>query len=525
MMFVPLTTRELLDNAFPNKNKILFLQMVLTMIVCYICVLILNVTKDYLLAKISESLSLQLRVELNNKISLMKYSYFDKHSLSEILSKYNKEIDSIKQNCGYMLVKTLSNFVTFILASIMIISMEWKIMVVSVVLIIFYIKNNKYWGKKVKLLFEKSMECNEEAIGAITENYKNVLITKLYSAYNYVNKKFSDIYNKQYKTNMNLEVVYSININSSGLFTYLLAALIWLIGGGGILAGSLTIGSVTALINYQGMLLSPMSFFSEFNNSYQGTVIAMKRLYKILQYEEEDCNGTELCGDKIHVIRFENVYFQYSDELKILDNINIELKKGELSAFIGGSGCGKSTLAKMLLRLYTTENGKIYINEQQIEDISVKSLRNKISFVAQDSLFYSGSIIENLGMGKEIDYNNLIKYSKLLDLYDEIMNLPQQWKTELNSETSNLSGGQKKRLDVLRALLKNSEVIVFDESTASIDIERRKKLFDILNKIKNEKIIILITHNIEECAYFDNIYAVKNKGVYPINYKNLAEAY
>ena len=124
-------------------------------------------------------------------------------------------------------------------------------------------------------------------------------------------------------------------------------------------------------------------------------------------------------------------------------------------------------------------------------------------------MFFKGSILDNLKMGKALNNAKLIEYSKLLDLYDEIVRLPQKWDTELNAGTSNLSGGQKKRLDVLRALLKESDVIIFDESTASIDIERRKRLFEILNRIKHDKIIIFITHNIEECEHCDQIYSVK----------------
>lgn len=137
-------------------------------------------------------------------------------------------------------------------------------------------------------------------------------------------------------------------------------------------------------------------------------------------------------------------------------------------------------------------------------------------YVANEKLWKQGSVVDN---------TKLIEYSKLLDLYDEIVCLPKKWDTELNAGTSNLSGGQKKRLDVLRALMKESDIIIFDESTASIDIERRKRLFEILDKIKQEKIIIFITHNIEECVYCDQIYAVKNRSVQQISYKNLSEAY
>lgn len=524
-MCIPLTSRELLDNAFPNRNMQLFTTMVIVMLSCYFMVAVLNVLKDYLLAHIAESISLKLRTQLNSKISVMKYSYFDKHNLSEVLSKYNKEVDTVKENCGYMLVKTLSNVVTFILASAMIIILDWRIMVVSMALLFLYILNNRYWGKKVKVLAEKSMECNEEAIGSLTENYRNVLITKLYSAYEYVNEKFHANYTKQYNTQMNLEVVYSVNINSGGLLIYLLADLIWLIGGFGIINGVLTIGTVTALINYQGMLISPMAFFSEFNNSYQGTVIALKRLYSVLCFEEENNEGTVIRSNNIEKVDFHDVSFRYRKDVPVLDNVNIQLRKGTIVGFIGGSGCGKSSLVKMLLRLYAPYKGTISIDGEKIQDISINSLRNRIAFVAQDSLFFRGSILENLKMGNVVDNTKLIEYSKLLDLYDEIVCLPKKWDTELNAGTSNLSGGQKKRLDVLRALMKESDIIIFDESTASIDIERRKRLFEILDKIKQEKIIIFITHNIEECVYCDQIYAVKNRSVQQISYKNLSEAY
>lgn len=524
-MCIPLTSRELLDNAFPNRNMQLFTTMVIVMLSCYFMVAVLNVLKDYLLAHIAESISLKLRTQLNSKISVMKYSYFDKHNLSEVLSKYNKEVDTVKENCGYMLVKTLSNVVTFILASAMIIILDWRIMVVSMALLFLYILNNRYWGKKVKALAEKSMECNEEAIGSLTENYRNVLITKLYSAYEYVNEKFHANYTKQYNTQMNLEVVYSVNINSGGLLIYLLADLIWLIGGFGIINGVLTIGTVTALINYQGILISPMAFFSEFNNSYQGTVIALKRLYSVLCFEEENNEGTVIRSNNIEKVDFHDVSFRYRKDVPVLDNVNIQLRKGTIVGFIGGSGCGKSSLVKMLLRLYAPYKGTISIDGEKIQDISINSLRNRIAFVAQDSLFFRGSILENLKMGNVVDNTKLIEYSKLLDLYDEIVCLPKKWDTELNAGTSNLSGGQKKRLDVLRALMKESDIIIFDESTASIDIERRKRLFEILDKIKQEKIIIFITHNIEECVYCDQIYAVKNRSVQQISYKNLSEAY
>lgn len=523
-MCIPLTYQYMLDVVFPKGEVKKFWIVISIMFGCYMTVVVFNVLKDFFLARIAENISMDIRMDLNRKLSTMKYSYYDDHSLNEIVSKYSREVETIKENCGYMLVKTLSNGITFFMATIMIIKIEWRIMVVTAILLMLYLLNNRFWGARVKRLAERSMEKNGEAIGALSENYKNVLITKLYAAYDVVSEKFERIYMKQYKAQMALELTYSININSGGLLNYLLSLAIWVIGGIGVFAGNLTIGTVTALINYQSMLVSPLTFFAEFNNSYQGTMIAMKRLLQVLLYEEETEEGEQL-EETIKKIEFSNTAFKYLKSDEIIKDVNIKLEKGNIYGFIGGSGCGKSTVVKLLLGLYMPADGTIYINDKAVQGISLASLRSRIGFVAQDSLFYQGTIMENLRMGKEVEKSKVIELSKLLDVYSDVMKLPEKWETQLNSGTSNLSGGQKKRLDVLRALLRESDVLIFDESTASIDLERRKRLFDILQKEKHDKIIVCITHNIEECSQFDYIFGVKDKSVYRVERDNLASAY
>lgn len=523
-MCIPLTYQYMLDVVFPKGEVKKFWIVISIMFGCYMTVVVFNVLKDFFLARIAENISMDIRMDLNRKLSTMKYSYYDDHSLNEIVSKYSREVETIKENCGYMLVKTLSNGITFLMATIMIIKIEWRIMVVTAILLMLYLLNNRFWGARVKRLAERSMEKNEEAIGALSENYKNVLITKLYAAYDVVSEKFERIYMKQYKAQMALELTYSININSGGLLNYLLSLAIWVIGGIGVFVGNLTIGTVTALINYQSMLVSPLTFFAEFNNSYQGTMIAMKRLLQVLLYEEETEEGEQL-EETIKKIEFSNTAFKYLKSDEIIKDVNIKLEKGNIYGFIGGSGCGKSTVVKLLLGLYMPADGTIYINDKAVQGISLASLRSRIGFVAQDSLFYQGTIMENLRMGKEVEKSKVIELSKLLDVYSDVMKLPEKWETQLNSGTSNLSGGQKKRLDVLRALLRESDVLIFDESTASIDLERRKRLFDILQKEKHDKIIVCITHNIEECSQFDYIFGVKDKSVYRVERDNLASAY
>lgn len=141
----------------------------------------------------------------------------------------------------------------------------------------------------------------------------------------------------------------------------------------------------------------------------------------------------------------------------------------------------------MLPRLYPVTQGKIFINNTDLNKISLHNLRRKIAIVSQESCFYSGTIWENLNFGDSIDETELIKYSKMLGLYEEIMKMPDKWNTVLNEGTSNLSGGQKKRLDILRALIMNPDIIIFDESTASIDLERRECYSILSARLKMKK--------------------------------------
>lgn len=517
MIYIPYITKNLLDNVMPGRNYNKFIQMILIMFLCYLFLSGFNVLKDYLLAVIAENVCLELRTKMNKKIATVNYSYYEEHSLGDILSKYNKEVDTIKENCGYMLTRAVSNVATFLLAGLMIFIIDWRVMVVSIIILFFYVLNNKFWGIKVKKYAEKSMECNEWSVSTITENYQNALITKLYSAYNYINNKFHKIYKEQYKIQINLELVYSININLSTMLIYLLTVLIWLIGGIGIFNGNMTIGSITALLSYQGMLISPTTFFSGFNNSYNSTLIAINRLEEILNADDEDSSGKEL-KEVIKTISFKNVYFRYKNRESVLKNLNFTLNQGSMTAFVGPSGCGKSTLVKLIMRLYLPNQGNILINDSNIETFCVQDIRSKIAFIAQDSLFFNDSIIQNIALGTQVSEEELLKYAKELDILAEINNMPEQWETQISAGSNNISGGQKKRLDILRALLRNADVIIFDESTASIDHARRKKLFDILSKIKSQKIIIFITHNTDEFDKFDQIYTIKNNRI--TNYKS-----
>lgn len=515
-MFIPLISSVLIDKILPQKNKEQFITLVLIMISFYIINQLLSIYKDYLLVKISEGLAFKLRDKMNCKISRLSNEFFYTSSLSDILSKYDKEISFIKNNIAYMFIEMLGNIVKISIILGFMIYIDINITIVSLVGILFYFINYKFWSNRVKLIAEKNMELNSNSIEKVTENYNNVKLTKLYNAYKYATNSFRSTYKNYYKNSIKLELEYSLNINISAIILFISLGLLWLVGGYKVIQGEITIGLMTAMISYQSMLLSPMRGFSEFNNRFQETLVSLERVYSILDYDE-NVLGNENINEDINIIRFKNVEFSYNSNKRILRNINVDIKSNEITAIVGLSGSGKSTIVELITGFCTPNSGNIYINDKDINKLDIDSLRENISLVTQDSLFFKGTILENLNISRLNDHDNIMNLSKKLDLYDEIYNLPLGLNTVLASGGNNLSGGQKKRIDILRALLKESSIVIFDESTASLDEIRRERVLDLMNEIKKDKIVIFISHNLNELINADTIYIFEDGKLKNIN--------
>lgn len=524
LLSIPMFYQQLIDKILPEKNTDLFFKIILLVCILYVINSGFSILKDYLLARFAENIAFDLRQKLNDSIPFLQYQFFDNNNTANLIAKYSKDIDAIKENYGYMLIKVLGNIISLISASVMLMLLDYKIMLITICIIVLYIATNKILGLKVKTAAQKMLQCNENSTDVFSENCNNILTTKIYNSYNLISSKFKKIYTKQYESQISLELLYSCNLNLSCLYIYFLAIIIWFIGGLGIISGNMSFGKVLAMVNYQTMLLSPLNFVCEFNNSYQSTVSALERIESILTYPKETHKTGRKCNNIDNIV-FKEVVFGYSNE-KILNGDNFSFEKGNVYGVLGCSGSGKSTIGKLILRLYQPEAGIITVNGLNIQEFDVLELRKHIILIMQESQFYKDTIIDNIILSNsEYDWENILMLAKELEMDKEIEKMPNQWNTLLNSGASNISGGQKKRLDIIRAISHKADVIIFDESTAYLDIEKRQALFRIVDRMKRNKIVIFITHNVEETANYDVIYAFDKGVVKEIKKNNILDVY
>lgn len=506
-IIIPYIYKILIDDVFPQKKIYDFYCCISVLLVGFISNFLFSTVKDYFTSVTSEMVAKNIKNDLNTKLSNVEYKFYDNHTVGDIVSKFNKEIDIIKNNFGVLVLKAFGNILIFLGACFMIFRINKKVMILSISFIILYALSNILFGKKINKLSHLVMTANGDVMDKVTDNYNTAILSRMYNLENYVKNKFQAVYNKYFKTQIKFEFICCLNINFSIFIIYMLAIIIWLIGGQAILNGSISIGSIILLINYQGMLLSPVNFFCEFGNSYNEVNAAIKRLEDIMHEKEERKDGIIL-NQKIEQIEVKNLEFTYNKGKPIISKLCIKVNKGEIVGIYGSSGCGKSTLIKLLLGLYSPTSGEIYFNNYKLSELDLHSVRDKIAVVMQDSLFFMGTIAENILFDAEEVTQNCVSICKALDIYNEIVQMQDQWDTELTSNASNLSGGQKKRLDLVRALTKAPDILILDESTSPLDEGRRRRLYDKLQSIKKEMIIIVITHS-NDYEIFDKVINLK----------------
>ena len=473
-LLVPLTFSAIMDQALPNREFKQLLLYSCLMVLGYMTMCCSGIGKDYFLSKVNESYIKLSRTLLLNKINKIKYSRLEEIDNGQIMAKYHKEIESIQEHFGDQFTSIIPNILVLIYCSIFIFSTSKIVFFSSLFMIGIYMTVNRYFGKKISIYAEENMKSNSEAISVFSDLFTNVFLTKIFSLYEKVDNRFKAIYDKYFRSSIKLKLLISMNVNFCMIVLYLSSGIMWFVCGNEIVKGNMSIGQLTVIISYQGMLLTPLSFFSEYNSSLKNTIIAIERIDKFLAIEEESYSGKKL--DSIDEIVFENVSYGYDKEI-ILQGINLELKKGRIWGIVGPSGCGKSTIAKLLLRLYSCSEGIIKCNGIDIESYDLDDYRAKFSIMSQEPLFYEETVWENMETDANCTKYNIVEVSKNLDVYNDIIQFENGFDTILSKNAGNISGGQKKRLDALRAIIKKADVLIFDEGTNGLDKKRKKRIY------------------------------------------------
>ena len=466
---------------------------------------LMNYVQRYIVAIISEEIAADMRQKVEDKLSTVNVKFFEQIKLSDILLKVDKDVVAIKQ-CGITSIITLvSNIVILIVVPPYMFSIHKGIAISNIILLVSVPFISKIFGKLIQDTSEKVLQGYNGTTNVLTNTYENWFITRIFQCGQYVHERYLEK-NQQYKKETNCQnLLYILNTSIILVIQFLGTVIIWVVGAQEVFKGNMTIGTIMALMNYQAIIMNPIIGIAQFANDYHTAVVSLKDINQLLQYPDQ-VQGSGEKMDVIDSIRLEQMSFAYpGSDKKIFNGVCVQFQKGYIYGIRGKSGEGKSTLFKILTAVYQPTEGKVIINNADLQDIDINNYWKNTGYVMQRTKFFNDTVRKNMELLQVISDERLDEIAQYLDLYDEIHSLETIWDTEIKIDPCNFSEGQMRRLDIMRNILKNAQLLIFDEATANIDGRRRDRFYELLHELAENKIIIFSTHNSEELKEADII--------------------
>lgn len=505
--------KVLVDDILPNSLTKTLTTLSVGIILLNIFKVLLNGFRTHLLLYLSQKLDITLLLGYYRHVLELPMSFFGTRNIGEIISRFNdasKVRDAISGATLTIMIDTLMAVAGAIILYLQNAHM-FGITVISVVLYLIIVLAFNRWYEKLN---RKQMEDNAQLTSYLVESLNGIQTVKSFNAERKVNYETEIKFVKLLKSIFNLSWVNNLQ-SSLKIFVELVGGIVILwVGSVCVIKGQITIGQLITFNSLLVYFLDPVKNLINLQPQMQTAVVAADRLGEILDLEVEKGENEikklqpkSLSGDII----FQNVNFRYGTRQLVLENINLTIKKGQKVAFVGESGSGKTTLSKLLLHLYKAESGTILINDNNIEDIQVEKLREKIAYISQETFLFSGSILENLSLGLDhVTMDDIIEATKSAQAHKFINDLPLRYETRLEENGTNLSGGQRQRLSIARAMLKKPDILILDEATSNLDAITENQLDKTIGEYSENMTTIFIAHRLSTIKNCDQIFVMDN---------------
>jgi subfamily B ATP-binding cassette protein MsbA len=468
----------------------------------------------YFLVPIRNGVVYDLRTELHKKIISLPLPYFTEKRKGDISARITSDLIEIEwsiMSSLEMIFKDPLNIIIY-LGTLIFISPQLTLFVVFLFpltgILIGLI------GKSLKNSSQQGQKKMGDILSLVDENIGGLRIIKAFNSENYINKLFEKE-SARYKNIMNslLRKKDLSSPMSEFLSTIVMVVIMWF--GGQLVLGSNSNLSAEEFIGYIlifSQIIPPAkSLTNSFYHIQKGSASA-ERVCEILDAENNITENVDAIKiEKLnHEIKFQNVHFSY-EEKKILNNINFSVKKGDMIAIVGSSGSGKSTIADLLARFYDVNDGKILIDNHNLKDLSKKSLRDLFGIVSQESILFNDTIYNNIKIGKLNATEEEIKeVAKIANAHDFIMNTKEGYYTKIGERGNKLSGGEKQRISIARAILKNPQILILDEATSSLDTKSEKLIQNALEKLMKNRTSLVIAHRLSTIQNANEIIVINN---------------
>ena len=493
----PFLIQKVFDNFTENKYSWFFLPTIIALVASIRGIAMFFQIKQ--VSKVTLKVSIDIQKKLSNHLLFSDLDMIKKISSGNHISRIMNDVNLIRDSVERSLNNLIRDLITIIFLIVYLIWLDWVLAVVVLSIYPLALKPIISIGKKQRFYALSLQEKMESLTSFLSEIFRNISMIKSYSLEklekNRINKSLDSLFLSLFDIVKGRAKVLPLLEVLGGIA----AAFVILIASYRINSGFMTIGSVIGFVTALLMLAQPARALGTFNTILQEGLSALQRIYKQLnempKIERISNVKKELKIPNNPTIEFKDVSFFYEKNKIILDKISFKTKKSKMH-IIGESGTGKSTIFNLISRFIDPKKGNIFINDVNIKDVSLFSLRQNISLVSQETMIYNDTFHNNISLGKlNATKREIIKAAKLANIHDFLISQENGYDTVIGEAGSNLSGGQKQRISIARAFLKNSKILLLDEVTSALDSKTSKNILKSINQLSKNKTCIYISHD------------------------------
>ena len=507
-------SKKFVDDVLIGQNKEMFMWIIGGIFIATVIKVISAYYSEISSNFVTETIKREIKIDIFSHLEKLSISYFKRNKLGDTLSKLTNDTTSLGR-IGFIIFDMFKEFLTVLILTARMFQVDYILALVSLVLLPLIIRVVRKFTKKIRKYGRERQDTTGRVTAFTQETLSGIFVIKAFNNTNFVIDKYKDLtkeeFEQAYKTTKVKAKVSPIN----EVITTFMVLLVVLYGGYQILvAKRITSGDLISFVTALGLMHQPLKRLISKNNDLQDSLPSADRVVEIFDEKvETDVFGEAVeFNEKIQDIKFENVNYKYDDSNEyVLKNINLDVKAGEIVAFVGKSGSGKTTLVNLLARFFNTDEGKITVNGVNIKNIHLDTYRNKFAIVPQETFLFGGTIKENISFGKNVSDEEIISAAKMANAYNFIQeDLPNKFETEVGERGALLSGGQKQRIAIARALIKNPEIMILDEATSALDSESEKLVQEALDSLMEGRTTFVIAHRLSTIVRADKIVVMEN---------------